>query len=373
MIKDIYIEKIYNSRKEPTIKVILETEYGIYCGEAPSGASKSSYEVKYKPISQINKIYQKYVNFFLNKSENIVDKKIHQIGINKLGGNFSIALSIAALKARSKGNVWKFLNPNARFMPFPLGNVMGQWNKKSIQEFLVCSKEKSIEKCIKENSEIHIEIGNYLKKKRLSKGLNYEGAWIPKFNDIKALDLLSRVTDNYNSRIGIDIAASGFYKNKKYHYQGKKYDKGDWLEFIKDLIKTYKLFYVEDPFHENDFESFEELKRKTKCLIVGDDLIATNPDRIKKAIKKINSVIIKPNQVGTVSKTLETVKIANKNKIKCIVSHRSGETFDTFIADLAVGINAPLIKCGIYGRERFVKLERLIKIWDSGNFRMARI
>lgn len=367
MIQDIYIEQIYNSRKEPTVRVVLKTENGTFSGEAPAGASKSSYETKYKPIKDLS------VTRFLNKNENTIDSEIHKIGINTLGGNLSIALSIAAFRAKANGKVWKYLNSNARMMPFPLGNVMGDWNRPRIQEFLICPKEKSIEKCIKENSEIHTEIGKCLKNKHLSKGLNYEGAWIPKLNDIKTLDLLSRVADNYNSRIGIDVAASGFY-NKKYDYQGKKYDSEDWFDFIRNLIKTYKLFYVEDPFHENDFQSFEELKRKTDCIICGDDLTATNAQRLEKAIKSINGVIIKPNQVGTISKTLETVKIADKNKIKCVVSHRSGETLDPFIADFAVGINASLIKCGIYGKERFSKLwEMLNNIWEEGKFRMAKI
>ena len=127
------------------------------------------------------------------------------------------------------------------------------------------------------------------------------------------------------------------------------------------------MFYVEDPFHEEDFKSFSELTKKVKCLIVGDDLFATNEQRLELGVEQgsANAIIIKPNQAGTVSRTLKTVSEATKAKYTTIVSHRSADTLDTFISDLAVGIESPLIKCGIYGKERSIKLKRLIEIWNS--------
>ena len=135
-------------------------------------------------------------------------------------------------------------------------------------------------------------------------------------------------------------------------------------EFILNLAKKYNLFYIEDPLHEDDFENFSKLTKKAKSLVVGDDLTATQPDRLNKAIEKksVNAVIVKPNQNGSLLDTKRFVDLANKNSITPIISHRSGETADSTIADLAVAWNIPFIKTGILGRERFAKLNKLIKI-----------
>jgi enolase len=167
--------------------------------------------------------------------------------------------------------------------------------------------------------------------------------------------------------IGLDIASDSFF-NRKYFYKNPNmvFNKKGQLEYIKNLIKKYDIFYIEDPLEENDFEGFSYLLKETedKCLIVGDDLIATNPERLKKAIKKnsINAVIIKPNQIGSLIKMKETIAIAKKYNIKTIISHRSGETKDSTIADFAVGFGIDYIKTGIYGKFRESKLKKIIKI-----------
>ena len=134
-----------------------------------------------------------------------------------------------------------------------------------------------------------------------------------------------------------------------------------------DLIRTYRLAYVEDPFQENDYASFTELTRKAKCLVVGDDLFATQVSRLKEGIRRkaCNAIIIKPNQVGTVSRALDAVKAAKRAGYATVVSHRSCETEDSFISDLALGTGSPIIKCGVFGKERQAKLERLVKIWGK--------
>jgi len=175
--------------------------------------------------------------------------------------------------------------------------------------------------------------------------------------------------------IGVDMASSGFYKNGKYNYKNPEVDlnKKHQILYIKELINRYKLFYVEDPLDENDFSGFKELLKEINkaknpsnknCLIVGDDLTTTNPDRLKKAIrtKSINAIIIKPNQIGSLLKVKEVIDTAKKNKIKTIISHRSGETKDNTIADLAIAWNCDFIKTGIYGKVRKAKLKRVIEI-----------
>jgi len=350
MIKDINIQYILNSRKQKTIKAVIKTEKGIFYGCAPSGASTGRYEAKISSnkiaIQKFNKIKHRL------KDEKQVDKII-----SRLPANISTPISIAAWKANAK---------YSNKFPYPLGNVIGggaHGGKTSIQEFLVCPvKAKNMRQAVETNKKIHARIGKALKT-----GKNYEGAWKAKHDEFMTLDVLCKVAEQYGARVGVDVAASEFYKNKKYHYSFYKFKENEHLDFILDLIKTYKLFYVEYPFHENDFKSFGELKRKSKCLIVGDDLTTTNPQRLRRAKNSINGIIIKVNQIGTVSKALETIKIARKNKITPIISHRSGETLDPFIADFAVATRAQLIKCGIYGKEREAKTKRLIELWKRGS------
>jgi len=350
MIKDIKIQEILNSRKQKAIRAVIKTNNGTFYGNAPSGASTGKYEAKISTnkiaIQRFNKIKHKLVN----------EKEIDKI-ISKLPANISTPISIAIWKANAK-----YTNK----FPYPLGNVIGggaHGGKTSIQEFLVCPvKAKNMKEAVETNKKIHKEIGKALKTKK-----NYEGAWKAKYDEFLTLDILSKVAEQYGARVGLDVAASEFYKNKKYQYSFYKFKENEHLDFILDLIKTYKLFYVEDPFHENDFKSFGQLKRKTKCLIVGDDLTTTNPQRLRRGKNSINGIIIKVNQIGTVPKALETIKIAKQNKIKTIISHRSGETLDPFIADFAVATRSPLVKCGIYGKEREAKTKRLIELWKRGS------
>jgi len=375
MIKNILIKQIYNSFKEKTIKVFLKTEKGIFSASSPSGTSRGKYEARTLDLKKIFKNFSKIKKEFINKNEKDVDKIIKKIGIEKIGANLSIALSVTALRALSNNKIYKFLNPYANIFPYPLGNVIGEWLKNSIQEFLVIPiKAKNIQEAIETNLLIWEDVRRILPENVL----NYENAWISKFDDLKNLDLLSKVAENYEALIGIDFAASNLYKNGKYFYSklNKKIDTEEQMDFIIDLIKTYKIFYVEDPFHENDFESFSELTKKVKCLIAGDDLFSTQQERLKIGIKNKsgNAIIIKPDQAGTITKTLEAIKIAKNSNFTTIVSHRSKETLDDFISDLAISIKAPLIKCGIYGKERKAKLDRLLEIWNKiENPKMSKI
>lgn len=369
MIENIILSEVYNSCKEKTIKVSIKNENGIFSACPPSGTSKGRYEAKTLDVGIIKKMFPKIKKKFLGKIEVDVDRIIEKIGIEKIGANFSIALSIAALRAISRSNPYHFLNSNAEFFPYPLGNTIGGGAHSgylSEQEFLVLPlKAKTIKEAIKTNLTIWKETGNLLKP--FITGRNRENAWICKLNDLKSLEILSKIAEDFGARIGIDFASSQIYKDGRYYYKhpDRNFSPEDQLDFIISLIKTYRLVYVEDPFHENDFEHLAELTRKTRCLITGDDLFTTQPSRLKLGVKNKagNAIIIKPNQVGTVYKTLETVKIAKEANFTTVVSHRSCETEDDFIADLAVGIESPIIKCGIYGREREAKLNRLVEIW----------
>jgi len=370
MIKDIILSEIYNSCKEKTIKVSMKTEKGVFSSAPPSGTSKSSYETKTLGIEKIKKYFPSIKKKFIGREEEEVDKIIKRTGAEKIGANLSIALSIASIKAITNNESYKFFHPHAKVFPYPLGNTIGGGVHSgyiSEQEFLVIPvKARTIKEAVETNLSIWKEAGKILKPFLI--GRNRENAWTCKLNDLKCLEILNGIAENFGARMGIDFAANNIY-NGRYYYRhpDRNFSAEEQLEFVLDLIKAYKLVYVEDPFQENDFESLAILTKKAKRLIAGDDYFATQLYRLKRGVKKKagNAIIIKPNQTGTISKTLEAVKLAKKSNFTTIVSHRSCETVDDFISDLAVGIEAPIIKTGIYGKEREAKFKRLEKIWNK--------
>lgn len=370
MIKDIILSEIYNSCKEKTIKVSMKTEKGVFSSAPPSGTSKGSYEAKTLDIERIKKDFPKVKKKFIGREEKEVDEIIEKIGIEKIGANLSTALSIATIRAMTNNEPYKFFQNKAKFFPYPLGNIIGGGAHNgyiSEQEFLVIPvKARTINEAIKTNLFIWKEAGKILKPFLI--GRNRENAWICKLNDLKCLEILTSIAKDFGAGVGIDFAANNIY-NGRYYYKhpDRNFPVEEQLEFVLDLIKAYKLVYVEDPFQENDFDSFAELAKKAKCLVAGDDCFATQPSRLRTGIKKkaCNAIIIKPNQAGTIFKTIETVKLAKKANFATIVSHRSCETVDDFISDLAVGIKAPIIKSGIYGKEREAKFKRLEELWNK--------
>ena len=238
--------------------------------------------------------------------------------------------------------------------------------KPDFQEFLFISD-------IDTNNTAYKMAGRLLKSWRR----NDEGAWEIGLTNEDVLIIMDKVRQKIKNEykkeieIGVDVASSSFYKNGNYIYKNPevKLDKKHQILYVKELIIRYNLFYVEDPLDESDFLGFREIlidigKSKNNCFIVGDDLTTTNPLRLKKAIKSksINAIIVKPNQIGSLLKVKEVIDIAKKNKVKTIISHRSGETKDNTIADLGVGWNCEFIKTGIYGKVRKAKLKRLMKI-----------
>jgi enolase len=222
---------------------------------------------------------------------------------------------------------------------------------------------------------MHSLIGQKLGTKKL----DLEGGWIANISDENATITMTEAAEKISDetgvsvRIGVDVAANSLYKDGKYNYKSKQKDSGEQLDYILAMIDDYKLFYVEDAFNENDFDSFAELTSKAKnCLICGDDLFATNRARLERGLvkKACNSIIIKPNQVGTLSHTYDTIRLAKNSGYIPVVSHRSGETGDTTIASIAVAFSCPIIKIGIVGEEREAKLRELLKIEGTEKIKM---
>jgi enolase len=392
IIKRVKAKKIKNSRGEDTLKVTIKSDVSRGTGAAPSGMSTGKHEVMAFPeegvdfcVDFINKeLSKKLVGLQFQKYSDL--KKIESlIDIKKYGGNTLIAVEYAILN--SYGNAWEFVDENSKQVPRPVGNVIGGGahvrsdKVPDFQEFLVLSLNcPNFVKAMEANYRVHSLVQKKFKKlKKFNNETSDEGAWIANISNIEALDILhesvKEISRDYNFvlHIGLDVAASSFYKDGKYYYKNysnkekeKVLTSAEQIKFIGSLIEKYGLKYVEDPLHEDDFEGFAKLSEKysNKCLIVGDDLITTNLDRLKEAVKlkSVNSVIVKPNQIGSLLKTKKVVEFAKKNKLFCVMSHRSGETLDATISHLAVGLETPLLKTGISGLERESKLQEVRKI-----------
>ncbi len=378
VIKSVSARAIRDSRGEKTIFVSIRTNAGSFSASAPNGKSRGKNEVKIykKNLDDDIATLKKFSDYF---SEEIIEKfedlrRIEDILDRHAGGNSILAIEYAVLKslAKEKGKpVWELINPNARKFPRLVGNCIGggehsnSAKKPDFQEFLLIPDLKSVKKNFEKNKKAKKEAGDELKKTddKFKEEKTDENAWKTSLNDRQVLDVLKKS----NLPLGVDVAASGFYRRKNYYYKNPMLKRTDeeQLGYLSNLIKNFDLFYVEDPFDEEDFENFARLLKKfPDKLIVGDDLITTNSKRLKKAIEKksINAIIIKPNQCGSLLEVKRVCELAKKNKIKIVFSHRSGETEENILADLAFGFGADFFKCGIDGKVREAKLKRLIEI-----------
>jgi enolase len=381
IIKGVSAQNILDSRKEKTILVTIKTSVGEFSASSPTGKSTGKYEAKpyKKSVEEDISTLKEFSDYF---SKDIIGKfddlhRIEDILDRQVGANTVFALESAVLKAlakEKKKEVWELINSNAKRFPRLVGNAMGggkhssESMKPDFQEFLLIPNEESAEKNSETMKKAKKDLRDALamQDKKFSGSRNDEDAWNTSLNEKEALDIIRQMGIPF----GVDAAASGFYSRKNYHYMHPKFKRNseEQLFYISNLIKNLNLFYIEDPFEENDFESFAKLTKKfPEKLIVGDDLTTSNPERLEKAIKMkaINAVIVKPNQIGSLMKVKEVCKLAKDNDIKIVFSHRSGETEETILADLAFGFQADFLKCGITGREREVKIKRLIEIEKS--------
>lgn len=397
-ITKIIAEEIKDSRGNPTIKVTVFTGDISDSFSVPSGASTGVHEAHELrdedkkgvkgAIDKVNNVIAKVLvgQDVLNQKE--IDKIMVELdgtsNKDNLGGNSMIGVSIACAKVAAKVSgveVFEHLRTLAeikpsRKMPYLYMNLINGGkhakNDLAFQEYHIVPDTENIEEAV----EIGILIQNTLKdiiKRDLgeeSVSLGDEGGFAPKISDIRQPLFYLRTAIKQNDlegkvRLALDVAATSFYENGMYKIDGKIVGKEELLDIYNSLIEEFNLLSIEDPFEEEDFGSFKKLKENNTVKVVGDDLTVTNKILLKEAIKKgsINAMIIKPNQIGTLSETLETMKLARENDIELIVSHRSGETDDDFIADLAYAFNCFGLKSGAPLKpERKVKYNRLIKI-----------
>jgi len=373
--KNLAIREILATNCKKTIEVELETDKCTVRASVPMGTSTGKYEVVSLPVKEVLKKFQEVrKNFILENFYSLeeVDAKLKDIdktpNFSRIGGNLALVISSAYLKAFAMHNgqeVFEYFSEGK--MPRPLCNVAGGWGEESeIQEFLLLpERQKSFKDVVFRISKAYLELGNILKKRdrtfKFSK--NYESGWVTNLSTEKLLDILSDLCKNYKLRIGIDVAASDRWNGKKYRNRTEEKHR----KFISQLIKKFHVLFMEDPFHEDDFDSFSWLTKKFKNTIVcGDDLYATNPERLKIGIEKnaTNAILIKPNQIGTITDVIKVVDMAKKHKMSIVISHRSGTTDENLLCHLAVGLGCDLAKFGISG-ERIIKINELLRIEEK--------
>ena len=390
MIKDVKVYPAYNTKGKPTIKVKIRANDSFFSASVPSGTSKSKYEPVEFQMKDILKVFPKVrANLIgLDESDWVTnDEILAQIDDSEnwsnIGGNLVLAISLAVAKASTNGELWRLEGPKNKFhFPYPLGNVIGggaHGGRTSWQEFLILPhKARDPMEATRINYEVWNVIGEELKKAGLLLGRNMENAWISKLDDLKTLDFLSAIAEDFDVKLGIDFAASSFWTGKVYRYKFLKKDMTPekQIDAVQHVAETYNIYYLEDSFHEDDFESFAELNRRLKGkLIVGDDIYSTNLQRVLKGIysKSTNSVLIKPNQIGTLHQVSKLINVMKENNLIPVTSHRSGETSDDWLADLSLVWNAPITKIGNLGPD-IPKHNRLIELWhDVPDNEMAKL
>ena len=410
-IEKINAMQILDSRGNPTVQVIVKSGENIGIGMVPSGASTGSFEaVELRDNDKNNYCGKSVENAVKNVNEIIApaligksiynQREIDKIMIEidgtenkgKLGANSILGTSMAVLKCAAnsvKMPIYKYIGGiNATTLPTPLMNILNGGkhadNKLNIQEFMIVPKVSyGFKDNLKAGTEIYNSLKKVLKKNNLQTGVGDEGGFAPNIeNEEIALQLIidaiknAGYTAGENIFLALDVASTEMYEEAKkqgeegnYYFwkTNNMYDKQEMINYLKDLVVKYPIISIEDGLAEEDWKAWQELNNELgdSIQLVGDDLFVTNKKRLKYGIntKTANSILIKPNQIGTITETLETIEMAKKHGYSTIISHRSGETEDSFIADLAVAVNAGQIKTGAPCRsERIAKYNRLLNI-----------
>jgi len=411
IIRDVSGRMVLDSRGNPTVQVRVVTEgYGVGVANAPSGASTGKHEaielrdggkeyggkgVK-RAVENVNKIIAPALVGMNAAKQREVDQKMIEIdgteNKGRLGANAIVATSLAVAKAAASTLGIPFYmylgGKSADTLPVPMLNVINggvhAGNRLDFQEFMIVPAGfNDFIDALKSSVEIYHALKTILKEKYgpLAVNVGDEGGYAPPLEKTRdALDLLVEAIEKAGYEPGkqvalaLDVASSRLYKEDKGVYvlagEGRELTRDEMILFYEELIRDYPIVSIEDPLHEDDFEGYSKITQiiGSKVLIVGDDLFTTNPQRLKKGIEvgAASAILVKVNQVGTLTETIDVVKLAQENNYKTIISHRSGETEDTSIADIAVGLNAKLIKTGAPARsERTAKYNRLLEIYEE--------
>ena len=388
-IEEITLRTILDSRGNETVEADIYTSRGFGRAAAPSGASTGTYEAKVRPPREaIENAREHLIPSLIGEDacdQITFDALLREIDgtpyFSSIGANVAVALSLACAKAAASSldlEVFRYLGGAfASETPLPLGNIIGGGahapNATSIQEFLVVATGASgATEAVFVNAAVHKAVKKILQAQGKLSGKGDEGAWAPAITDAEAFEILGEaigiVSDEMNVeiRMGIDMAATELWDGEHYRYRDAVRNRDDQIAYAADLVDRYNLVYVEDPFFEEDFEAFASLTEEVgdRCLVCGDDLFVTNVERIIQGIETgaANCVLIKPNQIGTLTDTFEAIRLADESGLETVMSHRSGETTDATIAHLGTAFGCIFLKTGVVGGERIAKLNELIRI-----------
>lgn len=404
-ITNIFARQVLDSRGFPTIEVEVYSESGAK-GKAivPSGASTGIYEAHelrdgnhdcylgksvFKAVHNVNEIIQEHLMGFDVTDQRLIDEELIKLdgtkNKSKLGANAILGVSLACAVCASEYYempLYQYIGGcNAHILPIPMMNIINGGahadNPLDFQEFMIVPVgAHSIQQAIEMGSTVFHHLKNILKEKNLNTSVGDEGGFAPMLedNDTALQLIIEAITKaGYQPKedvcIALDVAASEFYQDGQYHMQGKNYSSSELIAYYKDICSRYPIISIEDGLDQDDQEGWIALtKELSQIMLVGDDLFVTNKERLKMGIEEniANAILIKVNQIGTLTETLDAIEMAKRHHYSIIVSHRSGETEDTFIADLAVATNAGFIKTGSMSRsERIAKYNQLIRIEEE--------
>lgn len=403
-IKNVIGREVLDSGGNPTVEVDVILENNIV-GRAivPSGASTGEREAlemrdggsRYnglgvlKAVNNVNTILKdSIVGMDIFEQQKIDHKMIDVDGTpnkSNLGANAILGVSMAVLKAAANCDnmqLYKYVG-NGTSLPVAMMNILNGGchadNNLDFQEFMIVPNRDSIHERVRVGAEVFHTLKKLLKEKGYFTGVGDEGGFAPNLSSneeafqliIEAIKMAG-YTPGKDVNLAIDVAASELYENGKYNIDGKGFTTEELIEYYDELINKYPIISIEDPLDQNDWEGFADITKRLKerVQIVGDDLFVTNKKYLEKGIRLgcCNAILIKVNQIGTITETLETIKLAKENNYNIIISHRSGETEDTTIADLAVGLNVGQIKTGSLSRtDRICKYNQLFRIEDGLN------
>ena len=404
-IKSVHAREILDSRGNPTVEVEVELDdKTVGRAAVPSGASTGAFEaaeLRDGGSRYLGKGVQTAVNNVNNKIAPVViglnaqaqrdlDVKMIELDGSKnkssLGANAILGVSLATARAvalSKNQSLFKYLGgPEAKTLPVPMMNILNGGahadTNVDIQEFMIAPiGAENFKESIRWGAEIYHSLKSVLKKKGLATSIGDEGGFAPNLESNRAaLDLILVAIESAGFKAGsqialaMDVAATEFFADGKYKFEGKQLTSDQMIDYYSELVQSYPLVSIEDPLDEDDWSGWAKLTANLgeKIQIVGDDLFVTNPERLQRGIdsKTANALLVKVNQIGSLTETIDAVNLAHKNNYKSMMSHRSGETEDTTIADLAVALNCGQIKTGAPARsERVAKYNQLLRIEEE--------
>ena len=404
-ISNVFARQVLDSRGFPTIEVEVYTESGAK-GKAivPSGASTGIYEAHelrdeskecylgksvFKAVNHVNDIIQDELLGLDVTDQRIIDEELIKLdgtkNKSKLGANAILGVSLACAVCAADYYdmpLYQYIGGcNAHVLPIPMMNILNGGahadNPLDFQEFMIVPVgAHSMKQALEMGSTIFHHLKKILKDKGLNTSVGDEGGFAPMLEDNDtALQYIIQAIEKAGYKpkedvcIALDVASSEFYNNGKYHMQNKDYTSSEMIQYYQELCQKYPIISIEDGLDQDDQEGWMALtKELSQIMLVGDDLFVTNKQRLKMGIESniANAILIKVNQIGTLTETLDAIELAKRHQYNIIVSHRSGETEDTFIADLAVATNAGYIKTGSMSRsERIAKYNQLLRIEEE--------